>query len=517
MAGQITWRNVDQRPTTADAALMFRSASTQMNQGLDDIGGLFKSAEAVQANNVRAADEVGKQNYLDVLQTAKTPEELAALQADPATAALRASLGVKARNDTRGAEEARTTALRAQETAALAFNNARLDAAEKPIRDELDALALTNPEAARVRAQQYQTEGKLRSVAPVFKEAQAAQEQAFRWGRTQLDATNADIDRARKVNVLQPAEDAARDRATKIADLQLTESQRVAAEQEAARTNENAFATAAAAHQAKQVENLALIGKEAAVFGQGAGDVKLTKKVPLKPDGTVDRNKMTDEDLAKFDLYLSRKKMPTLSDLAVSDTNAAQAARNAIIQSGKATPAVLAKLDGLAPTLFSTAAPTKIGNTAEEAALNQRLVDAADKKLEDEFGAVNSQGQRDKLREAGMKFIEQMRDPKIGSKESWIRGFNEWLTKGGGLVVDKKTGETVLPSESKMLELMGTIDTGMNAWSTEYDIKKVLEKGWDQNPKAREGALKLYENKLTNRQRAVELLSPKKDEGSKKK
>ena len=171
MSGQITWRNVDQRPSTAEAALMFRSASTQMNQGIDTFAGLIKSAEATDASNVKARDEIGKQNYLDVLQGAKTPEQLAALAADPATAAARDSLSAASRAATRGALDARTTSLRADETAALAFDNARKEVAEKPFKAELAALTLTNPAAAQVRAQQYVTEGKIRDAAPFLKEA----------------------------------------------------------------------------------------------------------------------------------------------------------------------------------------------------------------------------------------------------------------------------------------------------------------------------------------------------------
>jgi len=507
MAGPITWRNVDQRPSTAEAALMFRSAGQQINQGIDAFGGLIKQAEATQANNVKVADEVGKQNYLDVLQTAKTPEELAALQADPATAALRANLSASARNATRGAEEARTTALRGQETAALAFTNARLDEAEKPIRAELDALALTNPDAARVRAQQYMTEGKLRSAAPVLKEAQAAERDNFRWDRTQLEAKNADADRLRQETVIRPVED-------KLRTINLTKAEQEAQDLADSRAITVQTDTLSRAHQKAMAERKAQLAFEADNIGDSLGFT-----VPRNTDGSVNADRMTTWQKSEFNSYLKGVNKPTLDAVAGGDTAAIAAARAALVNSGKATVAQLAKFDAAAPAAFGTTPVAAVGNDAATIDRNSRIQDALDKDNEMQFGTVATPGNAEGLMDAALEHLGKLYTPGSWKYETARKAVAKFVMddgiipkgKDGKPIMDgdNKVPLRILPSKETLKQLINRTDEhwysvgGGNPFGIGEDYVQEQLNNWKNSPERQQGAAKVGTMELEKRVRAL--------------
>lgn len=184
----LTWRTIV-GPSIADAAAPLREAARSINMGFDQFGNLAQKSQDVQNANVLAIDEAAKQGYLDQLQQAATPEALAANAA--ALEAQRAGLSVTNRAATRGAVDARTTALRQQFTAANAYNDEKQALAERPIKEQISALAASaanakDPaEAAALyqQARQLANDSPLRNKGAVFDEITKHQREGtkFSW------------------------------------------------------------------------------------------------------------------------------------------------------------------------------------------------------------------------------------------------------------------------------------------------------------------------------------------------
>ena len=104
----ITWRSMAAPDLTAAAAPLDR-ARTAFNDGFSSFNNVIKQQQTIEDANFQAAQEVAKNAYLDQLQAAATPEQLAAQKASLDQA--RAALNPLVRAQVRGAEENRNVAL----------------------------------------------------------------------------------------------------------------------------------------------------------------------------------------------------------------------------------------------------------------------------------------------------------------------------------------------------------------------------------------------------------------------
>ena len=139
MAGPITWQSI--RTTAgepADAQRPLIGAQQSFAGVFDGLQNILNQRLAVEQSNNGAVQDAYKQNYLDQLQGAKTPEELAALQ--PTLEQARAALSPTNRAAVRGADEARTAGLRQQVTAGQGFVDAQAEHALLPLKDQVASL-----------------------------------------------------------------------------------------------------------------------------------------------------------------------------------------------------------------------------------------------------------------------------------------------------------------------------------------------------------------------------------------
>lgn len=156
MSQPITWRNVD-APDSRSAPRFMEGAVSGVNTGFDAFNKIIQQRQNIDQANVAAQDNVNKQNYLDLMQSFKTPEDFAAAQASGKLDAARSILGAASRDSTRGAAEARETSLRANLTAAQQFGIAQQDLRDAPTlekaarlrsagkTEEADAVLAANP------------------------------------------------------------------------------------------------------------------------------------------------------------------------------------------------------------------------------------------------------------------------------------------------------------------------------------------------------------------------------------
>ena len=148
MSSPITWQNVQGR-SLAEAAAPMQAASQSILGGFDRMGKVFDQYQGMEQKKLDLADEANVQGFLDRLQRASTPEEVAALQASGELDALRAGLRPQDLAKVRGAEEARVGSLMQQTTARNTFNDTEAKRAADPVFEAFRLAGLNGDEATQ--------------------------------------------------------------------------------------------------------------------------------------------------------------------------------------------------------------------------------------------------------------------------------------------------------------------------------------------------------------------------------
>ena len=148
MAAPITWQNVTGR-SLAEAAVPLESASKLILGGFDRLSNTADGYGKLQQNIQNQEEEANVQSFMERLQRARTPEEVAALQASGELDALRSTLKPTSLAKVRGAEDSRIASLMQQTTARNTFEDSIADRAADPIRQAYRVAVLNRDEAAQ--------------------------------------------------------------------------------------------------------------------------------------------------------------------------------------------------------------------------------------------------------------------------------------------------------------------------------------------------------------------------------
>lgn len=373
MGQPITWRNVTAPTQAAEASSIFEQSRRNLAGALDGFGGILKGQEDLAAKNMASLDEAAKQAYLDQLAGLKTPEAMLAAEASGALSTARAGLSVAARAATRGADEARTTSLRANLAAEQQFGIAQQDLRDAPILEQsralraagkttaADALLAANPQlrltAADIAANHTAALARTQEGRTVIREAQADALAA-------VASPNAIATEKFKAQ-LRPQE-----QANAIKQGALSGTQLDIQTTDANNTIQDRLIEAATAKNSQAYQESQLAGK------QRLGE--LATKLGFKRDstGAPDLNDLTDDQRQKLDAFALANKIPTTRDLFLGDTRAAEAHLSGLRQDPRFTAESIsrnqAKITGAFNTV-STAAP--VGNDALAKAAQQAGAD----------------------------------------------------------------------------------------------------------------------------------------------
>lgn len=148
MASPITWQNVTGR-SLAEAAAPLESASKLILGGFDRLSNTVDGYGKLQQTIQNQEEEANVQNFMERLQRARTPEEVAALQASGELDALRSTLKPTSLAKVRGAEDSRIASLMQQTTARNTFEDSMADRAADPIRQAYRVAVLNRDEATQ--------------------------------------------------------------------------------------------------------------------------------------------------------------------------------------------------------------------------------------------------------------------------------------------------------------------------------------------------------------------------------
>ena len=148
MASPITWQNVNGR-SLAEAAVPLDSASKMILGGFDRLSNTADGYGKLQQTIQNQEEEANVQSFMERLQRARTPEEVAALQASGELDTLRAALKPASLAKVRGAEDARIGSLMQQTTARNTFEDAVAKRTADPIFEQFRLAGLNGDEATQ--------------------------------------------------------------------------------------------------------------------------------------------------------------------------------------------------------------------------------------------------------------------------------------------------------------------------------------------------------------------------------
>ena len=468
MASPITWQNVNGR-SLAEAAAPMESASKLILGGFDRLSNTADGYGKLQQTIQNQEEEANVQNFMERLQRARTPEDVAALQDSGELDALRAVLKPASLAKVRGAEDARIGTLMQQTTAKKTFDIAQRDLAEAPMRDRIAVLTAQgkHQEAAELMA----TSG-IRNVAPLAQADTAASRATTQFNNQQSAEARAAA--AHEVSLATNK-------------LQLTKAEQEVADALVMRNLDAQLGKVGAEHQATVSKNRSLINAAA-------------KELKLPTDSEGNLKTLDSKQTALLDSYLKVNNLPPLASIQTADTSAAARYIEDLRASGKYTPSQLATVESKLGSVFSTVPIADIGNTAAASAKKDAMQEALDKENRMRYGIPSTPENTAELREASRPLLANLAKTDSWRGESYRRQLATFLDSGGIPTGEKDSNGNqirVLPSPEQLANLIDKVDTsyGVLGLTGFYgkDVTSVLE-DWAKTPEAIAGAKELLKS-----------------------
>lgn len=350
MGAPITWRNVESA-NPGLAARPMEAAAGSVNSAFDIFNKVIQQRQGIDNANVAAVEEGGKQAYLDRLQMAKTPEEVAALEASGELNTLAQGLSATTRAQLRGAAEARLTSTRQGAVAANAYGDQALGREQLPVREQIAALT-SQGKFAEARTLASNTPN-LQGLGVLMNGITTA-ERTF---KTQGQADIASANRA------------------KLDALNLTKAEREAAEAQlvAAETQETRrLADRIAAEAVKNTARVTALAQEQGKAAKALG-------LPVTQQGAPDFVNWSKDQLVTFDTFAKNlgtagpsMTFPGVGGAVVSpstagingDTARGSGLYSDLSKSGEFSPRVLAANEARIRSAYNSTAPGAVGNDA---------------------------------------------------------------------------------------------------------------------------------------------------------
>lgn len=443
--GIITWRSLTADPSHAQASNILGAAQNSFGSAFDALQRVLSQREVFQAQQAQQAQEGVKQSYLDQLAGAKTPEELAALQASGGLAEIRARLNPTNQAAVRGAEDARLTGIRQALTAGQQFDAQQRATAEAPLENLVQGLLARGEFAA---AKQVVGTRSMAKEGSLYKDIASA-ELAKKNQGTQDEKIRLELEALRRNAETQAL--AATD----------------AAEFRKAETLTNEFTSRY--HQTTGLMRNAVEGEAAQ---QGVNIANLDK---------AGRD--------KFNAHLNSKGLPSIEDAMSGDTNAMENTLVALREAG-VKPTHLARIQAQLPAMLSTTKAAPIGVDAQALAVTKAKEDVLDASEADRVGVPHTPGNEHDLMQQGSVLIDQLTEKNSMNNASWRRQLATFLSEGG-IKVKGPDGKDirVLPNPKALTTIMNRVN--QDWWDAGNDDLENELKKWSGSTEAKEAAAAL--------------------------
>lgn len=381
MATPITWQNVN-APSNDAAMRGIESAQKGILGGMDRLSSTWADGVKISEDVAARGRQASQEEYLNLVQSYKTPEELQAARMSGVLDQRLASLDPRNQAAVRGAQEARITSLQTQTTAGDTYAKGQKTTADAPMieqhaqmvanNDTVGAAALraTNPnvnwgnsaqvaqDAKRLRSSQDRTDavdlagqpGKLAAIA-------------------QSDAENAINYPVDLANATAKAALASGARAQAIQQQRLTgidlENQQRTADQEVEDLK-----------IAESTARFATISQQrTAAVRTGYGVLAKVRGFALAPDGGPDRSRMTNSEIAILTAAGKAAGMPAFDTMFSGNTQSAAALRASLKAQGFSDRGIANAGDLINGAADTSSVGALVGNDRVRAATAQATTD----------------------------------------------------------------------------------------------------------------------------------------------
>jgi hypothetical protein len=443
--GAITWRSLMSDQPHAQASNILGSAQSSFGSAFDALQRVLGQHQSFQAQQAADVQEGIKQAYLDQLAGAKTPEELAALQASGGLSALASRMTNANRGVVRGAEDTRLSGIRQAITAGQEYDSKQRAVAEEPIREMARGL---------IARKEYKALDQLLGTRDLAKESDLYEAS----NQAQLADKN-----------------------------RVTQDEKTKLELEALRRNAETQALAATdAAELRKAE--ALTNEFAARHHQTTG---LMRRAVDNEAAQLNVN-IANLDKAgreQFNAHLNSKGLPSIEDAMSGDTNAMESAVAALRDAG-VKPTHLARIQAQLPAILSTTKATPIGVDAQALAIQKAKEDVLDAAEADRVGVPHTPGNEHDLMQQGSVLIDQLTEKGSMNNASWRRQLAKFLSEGGIKVKGSDGKETrVLPNPKALTTIMNRVN--QDWWDAGNDDLDNELQAWAKSPEAKEAAAAL--------------------------
>ncbi len=449
MGTPITWQNVN-GPDNRLAAQLFEGAQNSINGGLDRFTKIITDREAVNQGAADRARLAAQEDYLNVVQSYKTPEELQAARMSGVLDQRLMALDPRNQSAVRPAVDARVAALQGQVTSndlfqvnqakqGMVMDNALADVSNAPINRELARNALLSRQAVEPVTQAtalVAANNSARAADFVGKrapglEAVTLQEDALRGSQVAVDATTT---------------------------AQRRQDQAIEAE----------LAKTAQGYQDQQSADRLKLGAVAKQLGYRVTDA-----------GAPDLANMTAEQRMKMDAAAVQAGLTkTSSDLFAGDTKAAEAALALFRSNPKFSPEAIARNQAKIVGAFdSTRVGMPVGNDALTLATNRAQAEVVQKEKDarNRFapGSADAVTAYDEI----AKEIDPMFGPNEREDLPHVQKLLQQMSTKG---VEVSPGRFIVPSKQDVLAAVRSTYEGWNvtnrgrAKDIEKQVKEAL-------------------------------------------
>tara|TARA_B110000259_G_C14016483_1_gene401503 strand:- start:1008 stop:2519 length:1512 start_codon:yes stop_codon:yes gene_type:complete len=467
MATPITWQNVN-APSNDAAMRGIESAQKGILGGMDRLSSTWADGVKISEDVAARGRQASQEEYLNLVQSYKTPEELQAARMSGVLDQRLAALDPRNQAAVRGAQEARITSLQTQTTAGDTYAKGQKTTADAPM-IERHAQMVANNDTVGAAA--------LRAANPNVNWGNSAQD-AYNAGRTRKNQNTADLLAAEvdpvelanaKATALLASE--ARAQATlqqKLTGTDLANQQRTGEEQVEDRKIAEITARFGTSSQQRTT-----------AVRTGYGVLAKARGFNLAPDGGPDRSRMTEPQIAALTAAGKAAGMPAFDTLISGDTQSVAAFRASLKAQGFSDRGIANAGDLINSAGDTSSVGAPVGNDATRARLAQATMDVMQREEDAQNwyapGSPNARSDYETLAtdiEAMFKGTNMIED---------LPDIQNLLNKAATTGIEVSTGVFLTPSKNDMMAAvrseMGT--DNFFADSRAGDIEDFLKKNMD--------------------------------------
>jgi hypothetical protein len=490
MATPITWQNVN-APSNDAAMRGMESAGQNLTGGLDKFASILANREQVNQGVADRGRQASQEEYLNLVQSYKTPEELQAARMSGVLDQRLASLDPRNQAAVRGAQEARITSLQTQATAGNTFATGQKTFADAPMIEQHNQL-VANGDTVGAAA--------LRAANTGVNWGNSAQD-AWDAGRTRNNQNTADtlaaeidpvaLENAKANALLAPGARAQAVLEQELKAINLANQQRTADQEVEDRKIAESTARFATISQ-----------QRTAAVRTGYGVLAKARGFNLAPDGGPDRSRMTDSEIAILTAAGKAAGMPAFDTMFSGNTQSAAALKKSLKDQGFSDRAITNAGDLINGAADTSSVGALVGNDRVRAATAQATMDVMQEETDSKNwyapGSPNARSDYETLAKdieamfKGTNMIEDLPD------------IQNLLNKAATTGIEVSTGVFLTPSKNDM---MAAVRSEMNTDNFFEDSRAGDIEAFLKNSMDTERVTKLQQqaaqSAIQNRDRAI--------------